>query len=246
MTVICPSCEARFRDPPEDVLKSRTLQCSKCEHEWKLEDDKPARIKMDAPSLAPEMADLTDSDGPIETNLPVVMPKNEKPAPIYVDRAPEVEGVSKRSLMLPAVALACLMIAGSGVALRDMVMKHAPQTVAMYQAVGLASQNPELQIGNVVTTKVDKDGIRQLIVRGEIQNIADNTVPVPPVKLIMRGQEQANLFAWTVSANKAKLKAGETSKFTAVAHDFPAETVNVDIEFVPLKVLDKASPTSTE
>ena len=246
MTVICPSCEARFRDPPEDVLKSRTLQCSKCEHEWKLEADKPARIKMDAPSLAPEMADLTDGDEPIETNLPVVMPKNEKPAPIYVDRAPEAETVSRRSLMLPATVLACLMIAASGVALRDMVMKHAPQTVAMYQAVGLASQNPELQIGNVVTTKVNKDGIRQLIVKGEIQNIADNTVPVPPVKLIMRGEEQANLFAWTVSANKAKLKAGETGKFTAVAHDFPAETVNVDIEFVPLKVLDKASPTSSE
>ncbi|MCJ8309420.1 MAG: hypothetical protein HRU27_09970 [Rhizobiaceae bacterium] len=246
MTVVCPACEARFRDPPEHVLKTRTLQCSKCEHEWKIEDDKPARIKMDAPSLAPEMANLTDGKEPIETNLPVVMPKNDKPAPIYVDRAPEEAPVSRRSLMLPAAVLACLVIAASGVALRDMVMKAVPQTVALYQAVGLTSQNPDLQIGNVVTTKIDKDGIRQLIIKGEIQNVADNTVPVPPVKLIMRGEEKANLFAWTVSANKDTLKAGETGKFTAVAHDFPAETVNVDIELMPLKVLDKATATPSE
>ncbi|MEP0942664.1 MAG: hypothetical protein ABJH63_16445 [Rhizobiaceae bacterium] len=246
MTIICPSCEARFRDPPEDVLKSRTLQCSKCEHEWKLEDEKPARIKMDAPSLAPEMSDLVDGDEAIQTGLPVVMSKNTQRAPIYVDRAPSTDTVPRRSFMLPALILTCLMVVASGVALRDAVMKHVPQTVAMYQAVGLASQNPNLKIENVVTTKVNRDGIRQLIVKGEIQNVADNTLPVPPVKLIMRGEEKANLFAWTVSANKSKLKAGETGKFTAIAHDFPAETVNVDIEFVPLKVLDKASPIPSE
>ena len=80
MTVVCPACEARFRDPPEDVLKTRTLQCSKCEHEWKIEDDKPARIKMDAPSLAPEMANLTDGKEPIETNLPVRSPRSSTPS----------------------------------------------------------------------------------------------------------------------------------------------------------------------
>ena len=246
MTIICPACEAKFRDPPEDVLKTRTLQCSKCEHEWKPGAESRVRIKMDAPSMAPDMADLVDGEESIQTSLPVVMPKSDRPAPIYVDRAPAADPVPRRSYLLPAAVLTCLMVAASAVALRDTVMHQIPQTVAAYQAVGLASQNPDLQIGNVVTTKIDKDGIRQLIVKGEIQNVADNTVPVPPVKLIMRGEERTNLFAWTVSANKTKLKAGETGKFTAVAHDCPAETVNVDIEFVPLKVLDKAPPTSTE
>ena len=134
MTVICPSCETKFRDPPEDVLKTRTLQCSKCEHEWKLDEERSARIKMDAPSLAPEMADLTDGDGgeAIKTSLPVVMPKPNKRAPIYVDRAPPSEPIPRLSFILPAAILACLMVVASGVALRDAVMQHVPQTVALY------------------------------------------------------------------------------------------------------------------
>ena len=246
MTVICPKCEAKFRDPPEEVLKSRTLQCGKCEHEWKPGAEAKPRITLDAPSLAPEMNDLLNGSEPIQTSLPVVMDKQNKLAPIYVDRAPPADPPSKRSMLIPAVALSCMMVAAAAVGLRTSVMNHIPQTVALYQAVGLASENPGLKIANVVTTRTDKDGIRQLIVKGEIQNIADNTVPVPPVQLIMRGKEKANLFAWTVSANKQSLEAGETGRFTAVAHDFPAETVNVDIEFVSPKVLDKASKTKPE
>ena len=246
MTVICPSCEARFRDPPEEVLKTRTLQCGKCEHEWKLGEEQRPRIKMDAPSMAPEMADLVDDADTIKTTLPVLMPKKPKRAPIYVDREPALPQATGRSYVLPAAVLGCLLLMAAAVGLRLPVMQHVPQTVALYQALGLASQTPELQIANVVTTKVEKDGIRQLIVKGEIQNVADNTVPVPPVKLIMRNGEKANLFAWTVSANKSALKAGEKGKFTAVAHDFPADTVNVDIELVPAKVLDRTSSTATE
>ncbi|MEP1207176.1 MAG: hypothetical protein ABJM29_09285 [Rhizobiaceae bacterium] len=238
MTVTCPSCEAKFRDPPEDVLKTRMLQCGKCEFEWKLEAESQPRIKLDAPALAPELRDLTDEDEAIKTGLPVVMPKSDSPTPIYVDRLPMPPLTGKKSLIIPVAALGCLMLMAAGVGLRAKVMQHLPQTVALYQSVGLVSDNPNLKIANVVTTKVNRDGIRQLIVKGEIQNIADNTIPVPPVQLIMRGREKANLFAWTVSANKDSLKAGETSRFTAVAHDFPAETVNVDIEFAPSKVLD--------
>ena len=246
MTVICPKCEAKFRDPPEEVLKSRTLQCGKCEFEWKPGVQETPRITLDAPSLAPEMSDLLDGDQTIQTSLPVVMAKQNKRAPIYVDRAQPADLPSRKSMLLPVAALSCMMLAATAVGLRTTVMNHIPQTVALYQAVGLASDNPGLKIANVVTTRSSKDGIRQLIVKGEIQNIADNTVPVPPVQLIMRGKEKANLFAWTVSANKQSLEAGETGRFTAVAHDFPAETVNVDIEFVSPKVLDKASQTKSE
>ncbi|NKB53707.1 MAG: hypothetical protein GKR97_16065 [Rhizobiaceae bacterium] len=246
MTVICPECEARFRDPPSDVLKSRTLQCGKCEFEWKIGGEKAPRIKLDAPSLTPELSDLADDRAAIKTDLPVVMPKQQKKTPIYVDREPASQLPSKKSLALPFAILTGLMLIAGAVGLRAPIMQTLPQTVAMYQAVGLVSDNPGLKFANVVTTKVDKDGIRQLIVKGEILNIADNAVPVPPVKLIMRGREKANLYAWTVSANKDNLAAGETGRFTAVAHDFPAETVNVDIEFMPSKVLDKVSPIKSE
>mgnify|MGYP001008650894 CR=1 FL=1 len=249
MTVICPSCDARFRDPPEDVLLNRVLQCSRCEHEWSTSKAQKPRIKADAPTMAPDMKNLVDDEKAIKTALPVVMPKtdNEKQTqPIYVDREPETKTSKPFSLVWPATGMVCLMLLAGAVGLRTTIMNAVPQSVGLYQAAGLASDNPALEIGNVVTTRTNRDGIRQLIVRGEIENIADNTVPVPPLKLTMRGQQDANLFAWTVTAKKNSLKAGEKSRFTAVAHDFPSETVNVEVEFLPPKVLDKARILQSE
>lgn len=253
MTVICPSCDARFRDPPEDVLLNRVLQCSQCEHEWSVSTPNAPRIKADAPALSPDMSNLVDGDSTITTALPVVMPEDKGkkqpdviPDVIYVDKEPE--GVPGRpfSLTWPATGLVCLLVLAGAVGLRGTIMTHMPNTVGLYQTAGLASENPTLAIGNVITTRTNRDGIRQLIVRGEIENMANNTVPVPPLKLTMRGQEDANLFAWTVTARKDQLKAGEKSKFTAVAHDFPRETVNVEVEFLPAKALDKATILKTE
>jgi hypothetical protein len=246
MTIVCPSCETRFRDPPADVLQTRTLQCSKCEHEWHVQGTGKPRITLDAPSIEPQMGDLVGDQKSVRTGLPVVMPKLAKRAPIYVDRNPGTSSTVTRSMMWPVATLAVLMVLAGSIGLRGTIMNLYPQSTALYQVAGLVSGTPGLEIGKVITTRTSKDGIRQLIVRGEIQNIADNTIPVPPVKLTMRGEANANLYAWTVTANKDSLKAGEKSRFTAVAHDFPRETLNVDVEFAPLKVLDRSSRTKTE
>ena len=141
-------------------------------------------------------------------------------------------------MLVPLITLACLTVLATGVGLRNTVMHLAPPTVAIYQMAGLVSASPGLEIGNIVTTKVDKDGIRQLIIEGEIQNVADNTVPVPPVKLTMRGKANGNIQAWTVAANKARLKAGESSRFTAITSEFPRDMVDVNVEFAPMEVQD--------
>ena len=91
MTVICPSCDARFRDPPIDLPKSNPLQCSKCEHEWVPAQLASPRLQLDAPSMAPEMADLVGDKNEIRTTLPVTISKPQespKREPVYVDRIP--------------------------------------------------------------------------------------------------------------------------------------------------------------
>lgn len=234
MTIICPACDARFRDPPADIPKSRPVQCGKCDHEWL---PISTRIKMNAPNIAPEMADLVDNQNPISTSLPIIMPEAvaNRSKPIYVDRVPAPQNIntigSLAKKAIPMVAMACIAVFSGAIIFKDAIMVEIPQTTKIYQAAGLATQHPGLEIANVVTTKSTKDGISQLIVRGEVQNIADNTVPVPPLKVIMRGKHNANLFAWTVTTAKTSLKAGEKSRFTAVAHDFPKDAINVEVEF---------------
>ena len=238
MTVICPSCEARFRDPPAEVSKSRPLQCGKCEHEWiPVHTDVP-RINVESASIAPDMADLVGDANEIRSNLPVVMPKtdeSDKTKPIFVDSLPGTPKIKTPARGMYMTGLACLMAVTSLVVFKDNVMTMLPKSHPIYMAAGLTSANKDLQIENVTTTKTSKDGIKQLIVRGEIQNMANATVPVPPIKLIMRGDSQSNLYAWTVTATKENLKSGERSRFTAVAHDFPDKAVDVAVEFASIK-----------
>ena len=139
MTVICPSCDARFRDPPEDVLLNRVLQCSRCEHEWSTSKAQKPRIKADAPTMAPDMKNLVDDEKAIKTALPVVMPKtdNEKQTqPIYVDREPETKTSKPFSLVWPATGMVCLMLLAGAVGLRTTIMNAVPQSVGLYQAAG--------------------------------------------------------------------------------------------------------------
>lgn len=243
MTVICPSCDARFRDPPAEIMRTRPLQCSKCEHEWFVDEvvvvdtDPVAQTASDAPQ-SPMDALLDNEEGAIRTGLPVVVEQQdaetEERKPLFVDREPAVAERKSHFALMSCAAILMLGTITGLIAMRDTVMKHVPETTAAYSAAGLVSQTRGLEIANVVTTRSKTDGIRKLIVRGEIENLADNTVPVPPIKLIMRNKNDAHLYAWTVSASKPSLNAGERGRFTAVAQDYPDEAVNVEVEFAPL------------
>ena len=236
MTVICPSCDSRFRDPPAEVAQTRPMQCGNCEHEWMLDAAELPRV--DAPSMAPSMSDLLEGDdNKIHTNLPVIVEGGAddivKRDPIYVDSLPAPKPKKSRITLMSLAALLGIGAVTASIVMRDTVMEKAPQTVALYDAAGLVPAAPGLEFENVVTTRTKEDGIRRLIVRGEIENVASNTVPVPPIKLIMRNKSDAHLYAWTVTAAKPSLKAGERSRFTAVAQDYPDDAVNVEVEFAP-------------
>ena len=239
MSVICPACDARFREPPAHVAPSRPLQCGKCEHEW-------VRQTVAAPSMAPSLDDLTDgaretADDRVGENA--LVPSAHRPAgpgtgtPIYVDT--EVAQTAKRSSRyFGAVAASIMAVAvmSGAVVARDTIVTAAPQTLAFYEAVGLAPHagvSDGLTIANVTTTRTRKDGISQLIVRGEIANAAGSTVPVPALKLTMRGQADQKVYAWTAKAASDNLGAGEKSTFTAVARDYPASAVDVEVTFEP-------------
>ena len=244
MTIVCPQCESRFRDPPAEIATERPLQCSACEHEWVRDASAPAeRAIIAPPSLQPDMQSLLDNDeAAIRTNLPVVVEDGGNHAisttqPVFIDRENDIK-VHKKPSVLPALGLCAIAVCVGALALKDVVFEKIPQARSAYQAAGLISPAPELEIASVKTVKTSKDGIRQLIIRGEIQNTATHMVPVPALQLTMRGESRIRLYAWTVSAAKDQLKAGERSRFTAIARDYPGNAVDVEVEFLP----NKATP----
>ncbi len=232
MSVICPACDARFREPPVHVALTRPLQCGQCEHEW-------VRQTVSAPSMAPDFADLCDGADGNALVASSTAAGAVTGAPIYVDAASSTD-TAPANLRLGPVA-ACLMaavVATGALAERDRIVAAAPQTLALYEAVGLApnvgSATAGLSIANITTTRTRKDGISQLIVRGEIANAAHATVPVPALKLTMRGGADQKVYAWTAKATSDTLAAGEKSTFTAVARDYPDSAVDVEVTFAPV------------
>jgi len=259
MTVICPSCNARFRDPPVEIPKTRPLQCGKCDHEWVPADeeaktaqsaiDQGIRASVDAPPTQPAMNDLiADRKNAIETSLPVLIPgETVKDAPsnkaidmpvrepLFVDREPEPTPARSWVGAVSATGIACVALMTAIVALKAQVMHNVPQTRALYELVGLVSPNDGLEIANVKTRKTKLDGIGRLIVQGEIENVAAHSIPVPPITLTMRDKKSNKLYAWTVAPQKKNLKPGERSGFTATASDFPAQAVDVEVKFADNK-----------
>ncbi len=226
MSVICPACDARFREPPAHVALSRPLQCGQCEHEW-------VRQTVTPPSMAPGLDDLSERVG--ENAMIAAKPiAPTASAPIYVDTAVgESSAPLSRKFGFVAASIMGLSIMTGAVVARDVVVVAAPQTLAFYEAVGLAPQASGLSIANITTTRTRKDGISQLIVRGEIANAANSAVPVPALKLTMRGQADQKVYAWTAKAAANSLGAGEKSTFVAVARDYPDSAVDVEVTFEP-------------
>ncbi len=193
MTVICPSCDARFRDPPASVDASHPLQCGKCEHQWAREPSKK-RLKL---------------------------PKGITAFPMVL--------MAKATPVAMAGAVAIALFAGA-FASRDASNSTGPQTASVFEAMGFGDETP-LEIANVTTTRTKQDGISKLVVRGEIANIADSTVPVPPIVLTMRGKGETPLMRWSVESESSSLDAGERSAFVAVASDYPSEATDLDVSF---------------
>ena len=250
MSIVCPSCDARFREPPAAVAVGRALQCSRCDHLFTRAD--AGLIEIEAPSMVPtleavcgrpvtadaKVADtlLAGGDGEaIRSALPVVVvARRDKPVakPVYVDIEPEPERIARWRWAMPVLAAGLLWAATVALAARIDIMHRFPATVPLYQTAGLAPSHPGLAIAGVVTERQEQDGIARLIVRGRIENVARHAVPVPRLQLTLRGREETSLHAWTVAGADRPLEAGAKRSFTAVAQDVPEGTVDVKVRFM--------------
>ncbi|MEN0040252.1 MAG: hypothetical protein AAF764_02840 [Pseudomonadota bacterium] len=188
------------------------------------------RMMVAAPSIEPAMDDLME-DYSKRSNLPVVA--EDLPEPIFVDSLPPEQIPSAPWPKTALTGLCLLMVGVLGVGLKDTIIETVPQTAKVYRAAGLLSDHPGLKIARVTTVKETRDGIRKLIVRGEIENTASGTIPVPSLELTMLGEGSHKLYEWTATASARQLSAGEKGRFTAVAHGFPEGVRDVRVSFTP-------------
>lgn len=129
-----------------------------------------------------------------------------------------------------AAAIFFLLIAGAGAALHY----FGPPEWAINMGLVAEEGDPDLLF------YLSKPAERRKLPTGEeyfafgarIVNSGKTTLPVPPVLVQLRDQQNRLVFSWTTKADKARLKPGEEASINESRIDIPKNAENLSLTFV--------------
>jgi len=148
----------------------------------------------------------------------------------------ELDRPSQWSWRLGGAMAAALLLVGlvivatTVIAARAAIVSVAPATAAVYAAAGLPVNLRGLKIAGVRAT-VTRESPGELVVTGEIANLRDRETLAPKLRLILRGQDGRELYAWVARGPKARLGAHERVPFRARLAAPPAGVREVLVKF---------------
>jgi predicted Zn finger-like uncharacterized protein len=211
-----PASHPRDLDPPDEAARRER------EAAWAGDGAVPVVL---APALVPAIG---------ADPLPHVVPENIET--IAARRASQPKKPGRLKLKLPRPGLPAAIVAFAALLAglfvwRGEVVRFAPQTAALFRAVGLPVNLRGLVFENVRTTGEVHEGVPVLIVEGTIANVAGRTVEVPRLRFAMRNAAGHEIYAWTTVTGRSILSAGETAAFRTRLASPPADGRDVIVRF---------------
>ncbi len=197
MAILCPSCAARQAISEDAVGAGRMLHCDRCGTRW------IARPYVENPfrrvAFAAETEDISDAvviehTAPGEAHHPGSGRRRVTPPPFPVDR---------RWLKRGAIALA---VVAAFFALRVPLVAALPQK-------GAAAESEQLAFQRVHSETLVKNGVKTLVVEGELVNTSAADVAVPAIRVSLRSPAGAEVYSWLVEPAKAGLAPGASVGF---------------------------------
>jgi hypothetical protein len=133
----------------------------------------------------------------------------------------------------PVVAtIVAIMLGGMSLAgLKEQIVRAMPATSALYAAAGLPVNARGLEFRGVTSRVSGENSQRLLKVQGEIANLRPGLNPVPPIEVVVQGEDGRALYRWTASASKPKLGVNETIAFETRLVAPPEAGRNVKVRF---------------
>ena len=126
-----------------------------------------------------------------------------------------------------AIVLGSMSLAG----LKEQIVRAVPATSALYAAAGLPVNVRGLEFRGVTSRVSAENSQRLLKVQGEIVGLRPGFTPVPPIELIVQGEDGRALYRWTATPSKTKLGADETIAFETRLVAPPEAGRNVKVRF---------------
>jgi predicted Zn finger-like uncharacterized protein len=214
MAILCPSCAARQAIEEEEVGYGRMLHCDWCGTRW------IARPYAANPyrriSLASEAGDVSDAVV-IEHIAPGRSGHRALPRP---HRAPLMSADRRR----------WLKGFGIGLAVVAAVFALGVPLVAALPQKGLPAEVGQLAFQRVHSETMVRNGVKTLMVEGELVNNSGSDVAVPAIRVSLRSPAGAEVYSWLVEPSKAGLAPGDTIGFRSAVSAPPVEASQVTLK----------------
>ncbi len=191
MAILCPSCAARQAISEDEVGAGRMLHCDWCGTRW---------IARPFTANPFRRADLVE---PEDVSDAVVI---EHIAPGR-DRHP---GSRQRRYTPPPFPADRRWLKGLGIALTVIAAFFAlrvPLVAALPQET-LPAETSQLTFQQVHSQTLVKNGVKTLIVEGQLVNTSAADVAVPAIRVSLRSPAGAEVYSWLVEPTKAGLAPG--------------------------------------
>lgn len=163
-------------------------------------------------------------------------PQPEAPPPPARARKRNWSGARKRTTRLPPAAaglfvVAGLAVLGLGLWQRERVVRAMPQFAGLYAKIGLPVNIRGLAFSAVESELVQDPQGRFLVVSGDVTNIAKGTTKVPPITVMVQGEDGKVLYSWTTEPPSPSLEPAELMHFRARLASPPQEGRSVQLRF---------------
>lgn len=192
----------------------------------------PDASSSDSPSIVPDMA-RDESPGLRESAMTAGFDDVETAASRRARLLTRPKLAKRKGWMSRPVAailvMASLML--MLVAFRETIVRAAPQTASLYEALGLEVNLRGLTFENVKVTRENADGITLIGIEGLIANMRNQPASVPRLRFSVRDAAGQEKYAWTAMPNEEVIQPGEALPFASRLASPPADAAEVLVRF---------------
>ena len=213
MIVTCPSCATRYLvDPRALGSAGRVVRCANCSKTWHQPppDDLPRSLDIGPVDIGVGDGDPTFAVG--RPQLPA-LPRRRFPPWTTIGW-----------ILLIVVLLSSAVAA---IAAREQVVALWPPATRLYTMVGLPVAPPGigLELRKTTPAFTTENGVRTLVVEGEVANISQIARDVPTLKVVLRDRDGGELQSLSFSVAQQRLLPGASVAFhTSIPQPNPAAT----------------------
>lgn len=177
-------------------------------------------------SVAPATDEAERPPAPREERLGRPAALDESP---YASEPPFRARRNPARLWTYAAVLFFLAVAGAGGAL----YYYGPPEWAVRAGLLADSQEPDLlfYLAKPAERRSLPNGAEYFAFSARIVNSGAQTLPVPPVEVQLRDQQDRLVFSWTTRADKTELKPGEEASINESRLDIPKNAENLSLTF---------------